>query len=433
MTFVRATQIVPDQYYILVDGSGKVAIPIAENYTYGYLYVEDPVSTSSDGKITTTAANAIYFGSADGGYTMKDSYGRYLGMDDNDAHKSFQLYTASNSGCVWTMSLNASSQLTATNNLRSGFTVRYVSNFSNFSPSTNTGDALPTLYVLDDGSQPNPGPTPTPTPEPGDGDGTAEKPYSVGQVQGGATGSGVWVTGYIVGWIDGKSISEGAKFDAAATANTNILLAPSADVKDLSKCIPIQLKNNLRDEVGLKTNPGNLGKEITIKGDLQAYFGTAGLKETSAYAWGPTGTGGGDTPTPTPTPDPGTQEGDGTQANPFTVADVLAINPQSTTDVAADNQKGAWVTGYIVGYYAEYDCHFTAEGAVNLNVLLGGTPSADSKATTICVQLPNKNDVRAQLNLLDNPAMLGQKVSVKGDILKYNTMPGVKNTSAFTK
>ncbi len=127
------------------------------------------------------------------------------------------------------------------------------------------------------------GDTPTPTPTPGDA-GTKEKPYTVANVQAGATGTGVWVKGYIVGWIDGKTLADGAKFNAdGVTASSNVMLADAADAATTAKIIPVQLPSGeIRKAVNLQDNPANYKKEVLLKGNLVAYFGVPGLKEVSA-------------------------------------------------------------------------------------------------------------------------------------------------------
>ena len=127
------------------------------------------------------------------------------------------------------------------------------------------------------------GDTPTPTPTPGDA-GTKEKPYTVANVQAGATGTGVWVKGYIVGWIDGKTLADGAKFNADdVTVSSNVMLADAADAATTAKIIPVQLPSGeIRKAVNLQDNPANYKKEVLLKGNLVAYFGVPGLKEVSA-------------------------------------------------------------------------------------------------------------------------------------------------------
>lgn len=135
----------------------------------------------------------------------------------------------------------------------------------------------------------------------GEGNGSADTPYDVAAIRAGSTGTGVWVTGFIVGYIPDKYY-DGIVFGTEGTViNTNIVLAPAADVTDINKCIPVALVGTLRDDLGLGNHPENLGKQVTIMGNTAAYFGQTGLKETSAYAWGDKG---GETPvTPPPAGD----------------------------------------------------------------------------------------------------------------------------------
>ena len=138
--------------------------------------------------------------------------------------------------------------------------------------------------------------TPTTPDVPGEmGDGSAEAPYSVAAVRAGATGEAKWVTGYIVGYLPGKAYDEGIFGTTGEVVNTNILLAPTAETTDLNACIPVALVGSLRDNLGLAAHPENLGKQVSIIGNLAKYFGQAGLKETTAYNWGDKG---GETPEP---------------------------------------------------------------------------------------------------------------------------------------
>lgn len=133
-----------------------------------------------------------------------------------------------------------------------------------------------------------------PTPDtPATGSGSASEPYSVAQgltVYGKGGATGVYVTGYIVGSVEGQKISEGAHFSTEAASATNILIADSPKETDINKCIPVQLPSGaVRSALNLAGNPGNLGKQVTLKGNIEKYFGVAGFKSTSAYTWGPKG------------------------------------------------------------------------------------------------------------------------------------------------
>ena len=132
-----------------------------------------------------------------------------------------------------------------------------------------------------------------------EGEGTAEAPFSVGGVLAGATGSDVWVTGYIVGWVEGAALADGAHFSVPASSASNILLAANPEETNVANCIPVQLVSGsaVRTGLNLKDHPEKLGKQITIKGNLEKYLGVAGLKGASQYVWGEQG--GQDTPVTT--------------------------------------------------------------------------------------------------------------------------------------
>ncbi len=116
------------------------------------------------------------------------------------------------------------------------------------------------------------------------GDGTEDKPYTVADVLGGATGTDKWVKGFIVGWVDGMTLADGAKFNASATSETNILIADSKDANTVAAVVPVQLPaGDVRTALNLKAHPDNLGKEVLLKGSLEKYFGVNGVKSVSAY------------------------------------------------------------------------------------------------------------------------------------------------------
>lgn len=197
--------------------------------------------------------------------------------------------------------------------------------------------------------------TPSEPVEPGDpgdvpdGDGSEASPYNVGQVIAkNPTGSDknpdekdVCVEGYIVGWADMSTTyyinAETSQFSVPATLKTNILLAPTKDVKDYTQCIGIQLPSGaVRNALNLQDNPDNLGRKVSIKGNIAKYSGVAGLRGASAYAFD------GETPA-----DPGQgadPKGAGTEADPYNIAkayEVCVANGQtSDTEV--------YTAGYVI-------------------------------------------------------------------------------------
>lgn len=146
---------------------------------------------------------------------------------------------------------------------------------------------------------------PVPEPEGGVesiGNGDWDNPLSVYQAQcgyttdeTGATNQVFWVCGYIVGWIDTDATpshvlnAESARFTAPATIESNILIAMDPEEKDWTKCAPVQLPSGpVRNALSLG-NASNLGKQVTIKGQVSKYCGEYGVRSVEAYAWGDKG------------------------------------------------------------------------------------------------------------------------------------------------
>lgn len=127
------------------------------------------------------------------------------------------------------------------------------------------------------------------------------------------------------------------------------------------------------------------------------------------------------TPNQPSTPDTPEVSTDGTEANPYTVTDAKTVG--SGTNV--------FVKGYIVGFIPDKSLNeavFSAEKAVNLNVIIAA--SADETDVNKCmpVQLP-AGDIRTAINLKDNTANLGQEVLLCGNLDSYFGAIGVKSTS----
>ena len=125
------------------------------------------------------------------------------------------------------------------------------------------------------------------------GAGTFENPYTANDVilLANSKAGNYWVKAYIVGQINGKSIS-GAEFDAPFSGssnddgsvndyNTNILIANSADEANSGNCVPVQLlPGDVRTGLNLVQNPNNDSQEVLLYGSLERYFSVASVKAT---------------------------------------------------------------------------------------------------------------------------------------------------------
>lgn len=277
------------------------------------------------------------------------------------------------------------------------------------------------------------------------GDGKESTPYNVAQIVAmnpqsttEAVETGVWVKGYIVGSMPtgGSSTTlSGTNFSTADAATTNLVIGPTPDCTDYTKCVSVQLPSgSIRTALNLSANPGNLGKLLEIKGDIMKYCGGPGVKNLTDYKLD--STGGSDTPVTPPVTDQGDiPQGTGVESSPYNVAQIRALNPQSTTDAV---ETGVWAKGYIVGHIPTGGSStvlsgavFSAAGAANTNLVLGPTPTCTDPDQCIAIQLPN-NDVRTALNLQSNPGNIGKLLTIKGDVMKYCGGPGLKNCSAYT-
>ncbi|MCR5312843.1 MAG: DUF6359 domain-containing protein [Bacteroidaceae bacterium] len=96
----------------------------------------------------------------------------------------------------------------------------------------------------------------------------------------------IWTTGYIVGYISGRSISK--TIFGTGNVATNIVLADSPDESDYRRCIPVQLSSSssfsaVRDAINLRENPDMLGRKVLIFGTATQYMRYFGMKDVKYY------------------------------------------------------------------------------------------------------------------------------------------------------
>lgn len=182
------------------------------------------------------------------------------------------------------------------------------------------------------------------------GDGTKESPYSVSYVMNSVYADGsqkaAWVTGYIVGGVDGKSITDNAVFSAATATTSNILISDNPSATTIAECIPVQLPAGaVRDALNLVSNPGNLGKKVKLNGSVEKYFGVAGFKTVTEYEIeGGASSGGNDTPVTT---DPVTGLNEGFDASiPSNWTNVKVTGDKAWYQTSYNNNGYAAMTGY---------------------------------------------------------------------------------------
>ena len=215
--------------------------------------------------------------------------GTVKNMKDDDIYGNFDL--EDETGSVYVYGLLAQykgeakkfKELAAEKGIKNGSKLTIIGNRGSYKDKI---EVLNAFFVKVEGGG---GDTPTPT---GDTDGTEAKPYTVTDAIAAGSGTSVFIKAYIVGWIDGKTLSDGAKFNADATVATNIIIAGTPDVTDISKCMPVQLPSGaVRSAVNLQDNAGNYKKEILMVGNIEKYFGATGVKSVSYAKIGDTEAG----------------------------------------------------------------------------------------------------------------------------------------------
>lgn len=117
------------------------------------------------------------------------------------------------------------------------------------------------------------------------GKGTSiESAFTVNSARDNVGTAGVWVLGYIVGG-DLTSGAEGISYNMPFTSKTNIAIGPRSTVSSKQSCLSVALPSGkIRDALNLNENPGMLGRQIYLKGDIVAsYYGIPGIKNITEY------------------------------------------------------------------------------------------------------------------------------------------------------
>ncbi len=98
----------------------------------------------------------------------------------------------------------------------------------------------------------------------------------------------------------------------------------------------------------------------------------------------------------------------------------------TVSEAIANNEGTKTVQGYIVGSMTgKFDGDFQ-----NTNFMIADSPNERNMDRIIPVQLPN-NNIRKELNLVDNPENLGKLIQITGDLERYFSQPGLKSPSGY--
>lgn len=255
------------------------------------------------------------------------------------------------------------------------------------------------------------------------GDGTEAKPFNSADVKAlnptskdEPVVSGIWAEGYIVGYMDQEFNKVFGKQESY-NSDFNVFIAPTKTETDFEKCISVKIPATLRPAIGLMTTPANMGKKLTIKGDVALYNGIAGVINLSDYKLD--GKGAEEVPS----------IGDGTETKPFNISDVKGKKPTSKDEPVV---KEVWAEAYIVGYRDQtFNDFFGTQDSYtsDFNVFIADSKTENNIENCISVKIPAA--LRPAIGLMSTPANMGKKLSIKGDIALYNGIAGMINLTAY--
>lgn len=146
-----------------------------------------------------------------------------------------------------------------------------------------------------------------------------------------------------------------------------------------------------------------------------------------------------DNPPSPPTQQPGGNEGGGDEGEEG--GDAPIGGGDYTVAQAQQLVEGEYVviSAYIVGYVTgsalnEQSCHFECPvDKANTNFLLADSPTCTTPAQCMPVMLENTGTyaTRAELNLYDNPDLLGMPIRIEGSIASYFRTNGIKRIISY--
>ena len=101
-TYKKATAVSSDNFLLVAQRDDKTyyAYPLSETKTYGYLSTGSVTGTVDEIEVDKSYNDEFTFTAVDGGYTIQDSYGRYLYQ--SETYKSFNV-SETNNEYVWTV------------------------------------------------------------------------------------------------------------------------------------------------------------------------------------------------------------------------------------------------------------------------------------------------------------------------------------------
>lgn len=126
------------------------------------------------------------------------------------------------------------------------------------------------------------------------------------------------------------------------------------------------------------------------------------------------------------------EEGEEEPEEPIT-GEILTVSQALAKYDKDQKQANITVKGFIVGSL-NTESNYTPEFGTTTyyaNILLSDNADEDNLENCIIIQLPYGSDIRAKLNMGDNPGNYKKEVIVKGSLEKYCNQAGIKAPTAY--
>ncbi len=143
VTYTLATTIESGKAYLMVaNNAGALKCAQLDSRGYGYLQVADVTATNN--VIEADQANELVIEAVEGGYTIKQTDGRYYYQ--KGTYDSFNFDAAPTEGNVWTITANADGTFKITNNSVNKF-IQFDTTYGTYGSYATEKGIMPNLYV----------------------------------------------------------------------------------------------------------------------------------------------------------------------------------------------------------------------------------------------------------------------------------------------
>ena len=141
--FEKATEFAAGQY--LIHANGFAATALSETLNYGYLPQHEVAANGNF--IETNAFYAFTFTEVEGGYTIQDTFGRYVYQKDD--YKSFNVAAEMpEAGAVWTVAIDETTGEATITNTSVNKYIQYAANYTSYGSYADVQGVKPSLYKL---------------------------------------------------------------------------------------------------------------------------------------------------------------------------------------------------------------------------------------------------------------------------------------------